>query len=158
MFVNCKVNLYIPVVGIWYSHSASTWHVMGLRYWPKTTSGSNISIQYDSARISYKPSFRPQAKFQILPLLSSKGQYLGRIYFKNLQKMRMSEKGCNNNSKRRKYQFSHDHWRHVMLSLVSTWMAILSLLSSKGQYLGLIYLIIFSKKWECQKNVAEQQE
>ena len=59
---------------------------MGLRYCPKTTSGSNISTQNDFAGISYKLSYRQQIKIQIMTLLSSKGQYLGLIYFKNLPK------------------------------------------------------------------------
>ena len=41
---------------------------MGLRYWPRITSGLNISTQIDSARI------RQQAKVQILTFLSSKGK------------------------------------------------------------------------------------
>ena len=49
-------------------------------------------------RMSYKLSYRQQAKAQILTLLSSKGQYLGLIYFKNLPKIRMAEKCRNNNS------------------------------------------------------------
>ena len=36
-------------------------------------------------------------RVQIVTLLSSKGQYLGLIYIKNLPKMRMSEE-CRNNS------------------------------------------------------------
>ena len=65
---------------------------MGLRYWPKATSGSNISKQ-NGYRISYKLL----QTVQILTLLSTKGQCLGLIYFKSLPKMRMSEK-CNNNN------------------------------------------------------------
>ena len=59
---------------------------MGLRYCPKITSGSNISTKNDFAGISYKPSYRQQIKVQILTLLGLNGQYLGLIYFKNLQK------------------------------------------------------------------------
>ena len=51
---------------------------------PKTTSGSNISTQNDSAGISYKLKYTQQIKVQLLTLLSSKRQYLGLIYFKNL--------------------------------------------------------------------------
>ena len=40
-----------------------------------------IYTQNDSARISYKLSYRQQIKDQILTLLSSVGQYLGLIYF-----------------------------------------------------------------------------
>ena len=53
-----------------------------------------------TARISYKLSYRQQAKVQLPTLLSSKGQYLRLIYFQSLPKM-----GCqkcrnmhNNNS------------------------------------------------------------
>ena len=49
-------------------------------------------------RISYNLSYRQQIKVQILTLLSSKDQHLSLIYFKNLPKMRMSEKCRNNNS------------------------------------------------------------
>ena len=59
---------------------------MGLRYCPKTNSGSNIPTQNDSSGISYKLSYRQQAKVHILILLSSKGHYLDVIYFKNLPK------------------------------------------------------------------------
>ena len=59
--------------------------------------GSNISTQNDSARLydKLKLSYRQKAKVQILTLQISKGQYLGLIYFKNLQK---SERQKNNNS------------------------------------------------------------
>ena len=59
------------LVGILHSHSPSTWQIMGLRYGPKTT---------------------------ILTLLSSKGQYLGLIYFKNLPKNENVRKYPNNNN------------------------------------------------------------
>ena len=49
-----------------------------------------------TARISYKLSYRQQTKVQILTILNPKGQYLGLVYFKNIQKKRMSEK-CRNN-------------------------------------------------------------
>ena len=72
---------------------------MGLRYCPKTTSGSNISTQNDSAGISYKLSNRQQIKVQILTSLCCKHQYLGLITLKILQNKRMSEKCCKNNNK-----------------------------------------------------------
>ena len=45
---------------------------MGLIYCPKTTSGSNITTQNDSAGISYNISYKQQIKVQILTLQSSK--------------------------------------------------------------------------------------
>ena len=72
---------------------------MGVIYCPKTTSGFNISTQNDSVGISYKLSYRQKIKVQILALvLSSKGQYLGPIYFKNLPKIENVRKMSQNNN------------------------------------------------------------
>ena len=90
LFVSCKVNLYIYSKHIAFSFCFYlTGH--GFNILTKTTSGSNISTQNKSARISYKLSYRHQTKVKILTLLT-----LGLIYLKNLPKMRMSEK-CRNN-------------------------------------------------------------
>ena len=76
IFVNCKVNLYI--VGIWHYYSASTWQVMGIKYWPKKTSGFHYRYLH---RMTPTISYRQKVKVQIRTLLTSKGQYLGLIYF-----------------------------------------------------------------------------
>ena len=57
-------------------------------HWFKTLINFRDQYLYTnySARISYKLSYRQQAKVQILTLLSSKGQYLALVYFKNLPK------------------------------------------------------------------------
>ena len=69
---------------------------MGLRYCPKSTSGSNISTENDFAGISYK--LRQQIKVQILESLSSNGHCLGLIYIENLPKNENVRKCRNNNS------------------------------------------------------------
>ena len=48
-----------------------------------------------TAGMSYKLRYRQQTRAQIRTLLSSKGQYLGRIYIKNLP---CQKKCCNNNN------------------------------------------------------------
>ena len=68
-----------------YSHFASTWLVMGLRYCLKTTWGSNISTQ---SGISYKLKYRQQTKVQILTLLKWKGLYLVLFIFPKNENVR----------------------------------------------------------------------
>ena len=66
MFVNCKVNL------IYSRHIAISFCFYLIGHCPKTTSGSNISTQNDSAGISYQLGYKQQTRVQTLTFLSSK--------------------------------------------------------------------------------------
>ena len=86
MFVNCKVNL--SIVGILQPYSpASSLTGHGFKILSQNNFRANISTRNDSVGISYKLSYKQQAKVQILTSLSSKGYYLDLIYFRNLPKI-----------------------------------------------------------------------